>query len=457
MSTTTTQQADFDTPPPGAHAVQPPTDANPNKAGMELYSHFLKTVGTNEKPCQKPDCPNFARGGVYSSRQKYFFCSDEHRKWWFRGHTWGKCAWCGKAIRVRTDNPKITNHFCNPTHNHLFRSEHIIRARAGGFMPVLKEYLESYCKIHYRRMYGPRNALSYFFLFLNEEGTTNLDQVIPKTITRFLVWESERGIKNENYLSYVSTFFDWLIAEDRRTHANPVVPRIHKTKRPKHLPRPYSDRELEEIWRLLIERGNARLWLVMALAEETGLRVSEICRLRLRDVDVLKQMVFVTTPNKTDRERKAFFHEKTVQYLQVWMQDRNPNCGHQLLLHNQYGNPCSQNALQLEFRRAVCIWERQGKNPIRANETGLDTVKLHRLRHVMATRMAAGGANASAIMAQGGWVTASAMFGYAEINPAQAARSYNEAMERAKVERNRPTPYKRVSGFDTFRHVGDLT
>jgi len=426
------------------------SEAGPSAENMELYGHFLQTIGPGEKRCEKLNCPNFAPAGKYPPRQKFFFCSDAHRKWFFRGHVWGTCAWCGEAIRVRNDNPKVRNHFCNALHNHLFRSDHLIRGRAGIFMPILEEYVSTYVKIHYRKPYGARNALSYFFLFLNEVGIANLDDVTPKVITRFLAWEVERGgPKGPKYLSYVTTFFDWMIGEGRRVHANPVVPRIHRLKAPQRLPRPYSEEEVAEIWRLLTERGNARVRLAVAIGEEAGLRIGEVCNLRLQDVDMAKQTLFVRTPNKTDRSRQCFFHSRTLHYLDLWMQERDPNCGHDFLLHNTRNNPCTPNALNLEFRSVLCLWRRRGKNAIKANETGLDSFSFHRLRHYMATSMARGGADAQAIMAQGGWVTASAMCGYAEVDPTQAARAYNEAMERARAESQVPT--KRVSGFEIYR------
>lgn len=122
----------------------------PRPSSPELAARFLKPVSAQEKRCSRPDCPNFIPAGMYSCRQKFFFCSDICRKWWFRGNTWGTCSWCGKDIRVRTDNPSIKNHFCNPLHNHLFRSDHLIRGRAGSYMPVLQEYLDTYVKTHYR-------------------------------------------------------------------------------------------------------------------------------------------------------------------------------------------------------------------------------------------------------------------------------------------------------------------
>jgi site-specific recombinase XerC len=78
------------------------------------------------------------------------------------------------------------------------------------------------------------------------EKVGDIKLVSPKLITRFIASELRRGGIPTKYVSFVSTFFDWMIAEDRFDHANPVVPRIHHAKTPKHLPRPYSEEEMTE-------------------------------------------------------------------------------------------------------------------------------------------------------------------------------------------------------------------
>ena len=408
----------------------------------------IRTISAYEKPCSRPGCTGFAPAGNYEPTRLRFYCSEEEceKKSWFLEVRITTCTWCGKEIH-RPKRPNVTNNFCCPEHHHLFRSEHLISERAGIYFPLLTEYVDGFVSAHYRKPYGARNALSYFFQFLTAEKVDDIKLVSPKLITRFIASELRRGGIPTKYVSFVSTFFDWMIAEDRFDHANPVVPRIHHAKTPKHLPRPYSEEEMTEIWRLLDERGNNRVRLAMAIGEETGLRIGEVVNLRVQDVNLQKQTVFVQLPNKSMNERSAHFHEKTRKYFAAWMAERNPNCGHDLLLHNTRGGKCTQVSLQLEFRRVLCIWER--KDRVKANDTGLDTFSFHRLRHTMASRLVSGGADAAAVMSQGGWATASAMFGYARVEPDRACRSYNEAMERARTESL--APRQRTKGFRVYR------
>ena len=418
-------------------------------------AHYQKvchrTIGENEVPCSRPGCTGFAPAGEYHPRTKHFFCSEECRKKsaWFLSVPWSNCDWCTKPIR-RANRTDLKHRFCSPKCTHLFRSERVIRERAGSYFELLTEYIDSYASYHYRHPYGARNALSYFFQFLLEEKITDIGQVTPRVITRFMAWEGRRGTIPNKYLSFVSTFFDWMISEDRRQHANPVISKIHRYRTPERLPRPYSEEEMADIWKLLEERGNNRLRLAAAIGEEAGLRASEVCNLRVQDIDLKTQKVHVGLPNKTMSEGTSHFHEKTKKYFALWMADRDPNCGHDFLLHNTRGRRCTQNTLQLEFRRVLCTWERKGgKYTKKANDTGLEHFSFHRLRHVMASRMVAGGADMAAIMAQGRWGTSTAACGYTRVSSEQSTRAYNETMERLKQKRS--TPLKRTTSFGAYR------
>jgi integrase/recombinase XerC len=110
--------------------------------------------------------------------------------------------------------------------------------------------------------------------------------------------------------------FKWAISVEFRKGGNPVVGMIHHAPRKKRLPRAYTRRELNTIWELLNQRGNARLRFAAAVAEESGLRINEICRLQLEDIDFAGQRLFVRLPNKTMSDRWAFFSSKTLRFFQ---------------------------------------------------------------------------------------------------------------------------------------------
>jgi site-specific recombinase XerD len=175
------------------------------------------------------------------------------------------------------------------------------------------------------------------------------------------------------------------------------------------------------------------------VAEESGLRISEICRLQLEDIDLASQRLFVRLPNKTMTERWAFFSSKTVHFFHEWMAERDPKTGHNHVITNMIGGPASPQSLHDEFRRTLC----KTYHGQTIHEIGLDKWSTHRLRHTMASNLASAGADLATVMAAGGWVTTDSMAGYVEIPVERVRRGYEEAM-RISREAKESAPATRV-------------
>jgi integrase/recombinase XerC len=199
------------------------------------------------------------------------------------------------------------------------------------------------------------------------------------------------------------------------------------------------------MWQILHERGNSRLRLAAAIALESGLRIGELCRLRLLDINLKKQSLFVGLPNKGNRERIAFFSDLTNQFYQDWLKERDPECDHNYLLHNTRRNPCTVPSLIHEFCRVLCK-DHKGK---RIHETGFDKWSTHKLRHTMASNMVSAGADAATIMASGGWKSYQAMCGYARVDIDVARRGYDEATKRARNQA-KVAPGKKTLSLSEF-------
>jgi integrase len=255
--------------------------------------------------------------------------------------------------------------------------------------------------------------------------------VTPKVITQYIAWWNAAG-RGVAKVSYIKTFFNWAIPMGYREQANPVINSFHNPRRKKGEPRPYSPKEMENIWTLLDERGDARVRFAVAIAEEAGLRRAEICRLRVQDIDVTTQRCFVRLPNKPNRERYALFGEKTKRRFEAWMKERDPACGHDALLYNEHGKKqVSAQALTRYMNLTLC----RTYLGQQVNKTGLDRFSLHRLRHTMATNLVRGGADMKTVMANGGWKSYDAACGYAAPDLQVARRGYHDAMRRVQAKK----------------------
>jgi integrase/recombinase XerC len=405
-------------------------------------------IGPKEHRCEGDNCSNFVPEGWYRMIPSYLSCS---AACWFRrmakGNIRMKCGCgCGQEFLRASKRRSISRLvFFSPQHQGDYVRNKYLTESCGAFREIVDEYLKGFAALHYRDQRHVREALGPFFLFLSERRIKSLEEVTPQIITQFLTWAEKCGRRSVvQRISTISKFFKWMIAEGRREAGNPVIGLIHGQRKRHRLPRPLEATELDFTWQLLRERGTTRLRFATAVAEEAGLRIGEICRLRISDVDPIQQRLFVRLPNKTNCERWALFSGKTKRYHTEWMAERNPNCGHDYLLHNTLGSPLKVGSLATEFRRTLCKTH-LGKT---RNETGFDKWSTHRLRHTMASTLVSNGADVATVMAAGGWKSYEAMAGYARVDADVARRGFDQAMRHAQNQKQSATRKKLLTPAD---------
>lgn len=356
---------------------------------------------------------------------------------------------CGQDFaRAKTDVNLSGLNFLSREHHHAYRTRTYLEEMCGPYLGLVTEYLDGTARLRYRNIRDVRTAICPFFLYLTEHSITSIEEVKPRTITQYLKWANEVGYRNAAHnISCLSVFFNWTITDGHRKGGNPVITRMHGRRRKHRLPKPYTPEEMDYIWSLLLQRGNARLRAAAAIGEEAGLRIGEICRLKVEDIKLVQQRIFVGLPNKTSRERYALFSDKANKYIAEWMKERDPECGHSYLFHNSLGDPLKIAALQREFGRTLCRTHR-GRV---VNEVGLERWSTHRLRHTMASNLVSSGAEVTTVMEVGGWRTYECMAGYASVDVARARKGYDEAMRRAREHKESPTRMKILTPEELLR------
>lgn len=403
--------------------------------------HYVKA---EERRCDNPACMNFVPEGRYanSASRGIKVCSAPCFLVCVHGKPLPLCGCgCGREVKRSTwsgSGKKAV--FISREHYRKFLIESYLSEVSGVFRPIVDEYLSGFAANHFKDLHSARTSLGPFLRYLNEQKLTSLEDVKPVTITEFLASTKKAGVGTPK-VSYIKTFMNWAIQMGYRESANPVINTFHNPRRKKCQPRPYTAQEIEFAWSLLEERGNPRLRLAFSIALEGGLRLGEIARLRVCDIDTVAQRCFVRLPNKTDRERYAHFAGRTVRCFADWMNKRDPSCGHDSLLHNTLGNPCTRAMLGEEFNRTLCKVFR-GRI---VNTTGFDKWNTHRLRHTMASDLVSAGAEIKTVMANGGWRSYEAACGYAAPNAKAARRGYDEAMRRVRDKGKGAPRTKRLS------------
>ncbi|WP_243009166.1 tyrosine-type recombinase/integrase [Clostridium sp. AM58-1XD] len=116
-------------------------------------------------------------------------------------------------------------------------------------------------------------------------------------------------------IHYLSSFWDFLTLE-QLVPSNPVR-RIGSLKVDSVIKKPYMSEELEAL-RLHCDRSRDRALIEFLLA--TGLRVSELCKLNVEDIDMYRMEFYVF--GKGGKERLCLFDDVAKFHLKRYLRDR---------------------------------------------------------------------------------------------------------------------------------------
>lgn len=170
----------------------------------------------------------------------------------------------------------------------------------------------------------------------------------------------------DNIRRNISSFFSWLEEEDYILKS--PMRRIHKIKTQKTVKNIISDEEIEK---LRDNCKNIRDTAMIDLLYSTGIRVGELVKLNIEDIDFSERecVVFV----KGDKERRVYFDAKSKIHLKNYIESRKDN------------NPALFVTLNAPYDRLKISGVE-----IRIRELGrmlnLEKVHPHKFRRTMATR-----------------------------------------------------------------------
>lgn len=170
----------------------------------------------------------------------------------------------------------------------------------------------------------------------------------------------------DNIRRILSSFFAWL--EDENYILKNPVRRIHKIKTVKTVKETYSDEALEMI------RDNCKALRDLAMIDmlaSTGMRVGELVRLNISDIDFENRECVVF--GKGNKERPVYFDARTKIHLKNYLESRtdtNPALFVSLL--KPY-NRLEISGVEIRIRKI-------------GRELGLEKVHPHKFRRTLATR-----------------------------------------------------------------------
>lgn len=252
-------------------------------------------------------------------------------------------------------------------------------------------YISAECAHAHNTVLAYERDMLQFAAYIFWEGKNRPEEVEAEDIVGFIGWLSERGLEpvsRARMLVTVRMFFRFLIVEKLIPAHDPCAA-IDQPKLGRYLPAELSPPEVEDLLRaedghdLLSVRNRAILETFYA----TGARVSEVCALRVLDVDLAQQKIRINN-GKGSKQRLCPLGLAARQALSYYVDMRS-------LLEHGKRSPyffLSKSGKKLGresvFRavKAAALKAGIGKN-----------VYPHLLRHSFATHMLAGGANLRAV------------------------------------------------------------
>lgn len=229
-----------------------------------------------------------------------------------------------------------------------------------------------------------KQRLKLFERFIESKGVTLAREITPHLIRLYFdqmrTAGNCRGLIARDY-GALKCFFSFL-SRERLIPQNPIS-LVEKPRLEHNLIRPLS---LDQA-RLLLAKckhkafGGQRLWTIIALILDTGLRVSELTGLQKDQVDFQSGVLRIM--GKGDKEREVPFGPTSKQALWNYLLRRGDIQGQNLAFVSQFGTRLDRNWITKAMRRL-------------GRQAGIQGVRVspHTLRHTFATQYIMNGGDA---------------------------------------------------------------
>lgn len=227
--------------------------------------------------------------------------------------------------------------------------------------------------------------LRQFFAVLNKQTTQDLN---VHDISDFIRYEREHMLSVPTILRRISSTKNFYLFLEREHIISFQIDNLDKPKGSKKLPVCISIEEVEALLNQpdLEKCEGQRDRAMLEVMYSSGLRISELLNLRIRDVNFQRGMINVI--GKGDKERNVPIGDYALEYLNKYIEDgrsKNKNRNSPYLFLNRYGEPLSR----VYFFKQVKKY---------AEQAGIvEEISPHTLRHCFATHMLENGAELRAV------------------------------------------------------------
>ena len=235
-----------------------------------------------------------------------------------------------------------------------------------------KEALRLYIQLLIIKAYSPktiktyRNEFTRFLEKLQHISASSLNAVHIKRYMEYLAIEEKLSENTLNSrLNAIKFYYENILEQDK------IFWQIPRAKRPMLLPKVLSEAELK---RMFASVKNLKHKAILFTAYSAGLRVSEVVKLRLQDIDSERMQIFIERA-KGKKDRMVNLSILLLDILRQYIKLQQPKPTYYLFGDDHNKGPYSERSAQLVFQRAKYM-------------AGIKKeVGFHSLRHSFATHL----------------------------------------------------------------------
>lgn len=288
-------------------------------------------------------------------------------------------------------------------------------------------YLENEKRYSIHTLNSYKDDLMTLVDFLTREGFGDLTTVSPRT-ARFYV-----ATLHENYtptsiarkISSVRSFYNYMTREELMNE-NPFVD-VELPKKEKKLPKFIYPEEIENLFKSIdVSKSlGKRDKLILEFLYGTGVRVAELCNIKIRDIDFYQKLVLIH--GKGSKDRLVPLHDNLLEQIKDYIitvrkeflsKQEEPDS--RALFLNFKGTPLSTRGVRLVVNRIL--------------DNSEETIKIspHTLRHTFATHLLNNGADLRSVQELLGHSHLSSTQIYTKVSKEKLKESYMNAHPRSK-------------------------
>jgi len=289
-------------------------------------------------------------------------------------------------------------------------------------VPAFLSYLQVERRMSAHTLDAYQRDLAALSQWCQARGIDDPQALAVDQLREFIAAEHRRGLAAKSLqrrLSACRSFYAWLL-KNNAIDTSPAAG-LRAPKAPRKLPQVLDADEAVQLVELPTDAPlGLRDRALLELFYSSGLRLSELCALRWRDLDMASGLVLVH--GKGNRERSVPVGTHALKALQDWRRD-SAGSGDKPVFPGRAGGPLSQRAVQIRIKQLA---QRQGL---------FKNVHPHMLRHSFASHILESSGDLRGVQELLGHSDIATTQIYTHLDFQHLAKVYDAAHPRAKRKR----------------------